>query len=396
MADSNPKISLMRFFCFFVAVILLWEQKKILLVVADNDDGSDQSKNGCKADLSKFLPVPYSNISNMACTPIWNTFDLRYFQSEDNVMTIVLSATYTTGWVGMGFSEHGMMVGSSAMIGWIGEESQASIKQFFLQDSTLSGVLPDIGDLDLTDIPPVVVLHRSTIYLAFQLNFASRQAHQSILLAFGTKPPAKNQLTEHDDRTTILFDFSAGTVSDDFKSIDTWKQNHRVFSIIGWGMLLPVGAIISRYFRHRDPQWFYLHASIQFVGFILGLATVVTGESICNILQADVGPHRGIGYFAIVLCILQVMAIFARPKLESKIRRYWNWYHIWIGRTALFLGSLNVVLGLQIGVTGNSWKIGYGILLAVILVSVILLEAFLLLRRHEKPLPPAFQVKPIP
>lgn len=31
----------------------------------------------CNNDLSSFLPPPYSNISNVVCKPIWNTFVLR-------------------------------------------------------------------------------------------------------------------------------------------------------------------------------------------------------------------------------------------------------------------------------------------------------------------------------
>jgi len=61
-----------------------------------------------------------------------------------------------------------------------------------------------------------------------------------------------------------------------------------------------------------------------------------------------------------------------RPNKEAKIRKYWNWYHHWFGRIALFFGALNIVLGIQIGGAGNEWKLGYGFLLSIILIALMI------------------------
>ena len=137
-------------------------------------------------------------------------FLLQYTQNEHNVMNIVLSAVYTTGWVGMGFSKDGMMVGSSAVVGWVTKKGQARIKQFYLQGSRKSQVIADKGELPLTGIPASVVLHGPRIYLAFQMKFENRLAHQPLIFAFGFAYPRHQHLSEHDDKTTIMFDFSAG------------------------------------------------------------------------------------------------------------------------------------------------------------------------------------------
>ena len=42
---------------------------------------------------------------------------VQYAQDGDNVLRVVLSAMYNSGWVGMAFSKDGLMVGSSAMVG---------------------------------------------------------------------------------------------------------------------------------------------------------------------------------------------------------------------------------------------------------------------------------------
>jgi hypothetical protein len=79
----------------------------------------------------------------------------------------------------------------------------------------------------------------------------------------------------------------------------------------------------------------------------------------------------------------QILAFFLRPNADSKYRKYWNWYHHWAGWLALFFASVNIVLGIHVGGADNSWKIGYGFNLAVILVAVVALE-FMLWTRWSK------------
>lgn len=94
---------------------------------------------------------------------------------------------------------------------------------------------------------------------------------------------------------------------------------------------------------------------------------------------------------------IQILAFFLRPNKDAKTRKFWNWYHHWVGRFALFFGALNIVLGIQIGGAGSDWKIGYGFLLGIVIVTVIVLEVLAYLRRSEKPTPldPSFQMNPV-
>ena len=87
------------------------------------------------------------------------------------------------------------------------------------------------------------------------------------------------------------------------------------------------------------------------------------------------------------------MAFFLRPDKDSKNRRIWNLYHQWFGRIALFFGALNIVLGIQYANAGNEWRLGYGFLLGIILLTCIVLEALLKLRKaKEAHSPPDFQM----
>lgn len=49
----------------------------------------------------------------------------------------------------------------------------------------------------------------------------------------------------------------------------------------------------------------------------------------------------------------QVMAFFVRPDKDIKHRKYWNWYRHYVG---------------------SSWKIGYGFVLAAVILMSIILE----------------------
>uniref|UniRef100_A0A5B7A7X6 Putative Ferric-chelate reductase 1 n=1 Tax=Davidia involucrata TaxID=16924 RepID=A0A5B7A7X6_DAVIN len=305
MEDSRFMVSPLGFVSvLLLAVILIVFSGPRVSAAVSNDD---ETAAFCNIDLTTFLPLPYSNSSNMHCKPVWKTYVLQYSQTEDHVVTIVLSAVYTTGWVGMGFSKNGMMLNSSAMVGWINKEGEARIKQYHLRGFEPSEVIPNKGELPLTNVPAVVVLHGATIYLAFQLKFADHLAHQPILFGFGSRYPTKhNHLYEHDDKTTIMFDFSAGSVSAAPDNIGHMKKTHGVLGLFGWGLILPYGAIVARYLKHRDPLQYYLHIVIQFVGFIIALAAVVVGVELYHRLHANVPTHRGIGIFVLVLSVLQV------------------------------------------------------------------------------------------
>jgi hypothetical protein len=331
------------------------------------------AQESCNTELPGVLVGNYSGLN---CQPVWNNFVLRYHQDKNNVLRVVLSTMYSTGWVGMGFSKDGMMVGSSAMVGWVGKTGLSHVKQFSLRGKTPSQVVADEGFLQSKDHDHTVVVQQAKIYLAFQLRFQSPLRRQQVLLAFGNAIPVNDRLTEHQGKTSFTFDFTTGSSSGSSYP-DGLKRAHGALNLFAWGVLLPIGAIIARYCRRWDPLWFYLHAGIQLVGFILGLAGIVAGVSLYNKIQADVPAHRGLGIFVLVLGILQILAFFLRPHKDSKYRKYWNWYHHWVGRLALFFAAINIVLGIKVGAAGNSWKIGYGFNLAILLITIITLEVLL-------------------
>ncbi|KAL5719174.1 hypothetical protein ACHQM5_011989 [Ranunculus cassubicifolius] len=371
----------------------------ILVFLLQSLSVSSQEETGqidvCNEDISSFLPVPFNNITGLSCRPIWNNFIMRFSQTKDNVVTIILSNIYTSGWVGIGFSKDGRMLGSSAMAGWIGKEGRARIKQYYLRGTSPSEIIPDKGQLPLTNIPPAVVLNGATIYLAFQLKFENRLKQQPIILAFASKTPLHHRLSGHDDKTSINFDFSSGapsvkSMSNPLQSIINLKRNHGILAIFGWGILLPAGAIVARYLKEKDPLWYYLHICIQFAGFIFGLAAVVAGKVLIRKIHAKIPTHESIGITVLVMSILQILAFFVRPDKDGKMRRYWNWYHHWVGRLALFLAAVNIFLGISLAGAGQSWRMSYIFIVLITLLTVIVLEVRLCIRSRRSDKPPVY------
>lgn len=84
-------------------------------------------------------------------------------------------------------------------------------------------------------------------------------------------------------------------------------KTHGALQVFGWGVLLPIGAIVARYAREYDPAWFYIHATFQIIGFIFIIAGVATGVALAKDVEVPgLNGHKGLGLFLLILAILQV------------------------------------------------------------------------------------------
>lgn len=90
------------------------------------------------------------------------------------------------------------------------------------------------------------------------------------------------------------------------------KRWHGILATFGWGILMPAGVTMARYFKHHDPLWFYSHISVQGVGFVLGAAGVLLGFGLGDEGAAgNADTHRGLGVAIFVFGILQVLSYVA-------------------------------------------------------------------------------------
>ncbi|XP_058092522.1 cytochrome b561 and DOMON domain-containing protein At3g07570-like [Magnolia sinica] len=331
--------------------------------------------DSCNSSLSLNEVVTF-NTTSLRCTTVWDShgFIVRYARSGMNLWSFILSAPNPNSYIAIGFSTDGNMVGSSAIVGWMGINGTGVIKQYDLKGTRESQVSPDQGSLQLVNGSMAIISRPSILYLVFQL--ISVQPQSRLIYAVGPTngvPSSNNILSEHQDKASTYFDYVQGKSTIE-GSHDTLRKSHGIVNMLGWGILIPIGALIARYFKEWDPAWFYAHISIQTVGFILGLAGIITGFSLDGKLSSDVGPHKALGVLVLVNGCLQVTAFLIRPDKESKARIYWNWWHSNVGRVLIGVAIGNVFYGISLGGGGSSWNIGYGVVIAAWLVLAIALE----------------------
>ncbi|XVF31982.1 hypothetical protein REPUB_Repub17cG0042400 [Reevesia pubescens] len=307
---------------------------------------NSQQTDSCTSNLNLDLPF---DTTSLQCLPVWSSHDfiVRFVHTSENVWSFVLSAPDTNSFVAMGFSPTGMMVGSSAMVGWISDtDGTGIIKPYFLGGQRPDLVLPDQGNLTIVANSSSITLRSSRLYLAFQLNTSQPLSRVIYSVGqIGVIPSSPGYtLSEHRDKVSTILNYATGT-SASKSPHSRLRKSHGILNMLSWGILMIIGAIVARYLRQWDPIWFYSHAVIQSCAFILGLSGVICGFVLEDRLKADVSTHKGLGIFILVLGCLQVTAVFARPDKESKLRKFWNWYHYSAGRILIVFAIANVFYG---------------------------------------------------
>ncbi|KAJ0048559.1 hypothetical protein Pint_14922 [Pistacia integerrima] len=391
------------FYMYFLIIIISFLEPTRIFIVADDHGDVSEAWGLCKHELTELLPPPYRLSASFTCAPIWKKTALSFYQNQDNVTTIVLSGKLTSQWVGIGFSKDGKMVGSSAMVGWVSDDGKSSIKQYFLHGKKdASQVIPDKGDLDLTKVAPVVSRQEGITHLGFQVKSSNRLGGQPIILALGDGIPPGNSLTKHVESRSTTVDFSSGTSSFLYQDPETTKMIHGILAILGWGTLIPLGALVPKHLRHRDPFWFYCHSTMNFLGFSLGLASVSNGRLIIDQVE-DRDPvakryvliHRNIGVALVILCAIQLLTFIVKsPKEpEAKYYRFWFMYHRCAGMLIIILAYCNIVFGVTIGKAEKAVRMVMWTSAACYCITSIVLELKTCFKgdsrkRHNDDLPP--------
>ncbi|CAI9089329.1 OLC1v1023888C1 [Oldenlandia corymbosa var. corymbosa] len=157
------------------------------------------------------------------------------------------------------------------------------------------------------------------------------------------------------------------------------KYSHGFLNTIGWGILIPLGAIIARYVKlypSADPAWFYLHIGCQVSAFLIGAVGFFTGISLGKKSPGITHTaHMVIGSLIFGLATVQILAAsFLRPKKDHKLRVYWNIGHYSVGYTILILGIINNFKGLHILSPGKKWEKAYIAVLVTLGAIALFLE----------------------
>ncbi|KAH9616153.1 hypothetical protein KSS87_017041 [Heliosperma pusillum] len=343
-----------------------------------------QNVDSCSNNIN-FNGIVNFNTTSMTCQVVWQKQDfiLRYAQAGKGVWSFLLSAKDPGSWVGIGFSTNGRMKGSSAMVGWIGPNGDGKNLQYALKDLDSNSVIPGQGELTVVNKSNAVFKRSNRIYMAFQLS--TPQPRTALIYAVGpsTLPSARNgfKLIEHRDRISTTINYQTGHSKLENKPYTGLRKAHGALNMIGWGILMPIGAMVARYFRQWDPIWFYSHTAIQVLSFLFGLVGFILGLVLEGVVNAHVKNHRNLGITIFILGCLQVMALLIRPEKGTKMRQYWNLYHHNAGKVLVVLAISNVFYGIRLGMEGASWYGTYAVIVTLLVVSAVVLEIKLWRRR---------------
>lgn len=137
---------------------------------------------------------------------------LQYMQTDTNVWSFVLSAPNMNAYVGIGFSPDGKMVGSSAIVGWVGSDGAPTMKKYYLGGQSPQQVQPDQGNLQLVTLNSSIVAENSRIYIAFQIttDMPSNRLIYSVGPAGQLPSSSTFRLTQHQDQISTALDYTTG------------------------------------------------------------------------------------------------------------------------------------------------------------------------------------------
>ncbi|XP_022848619.1 cytochrome b561 and DOMON domain-containing protein At5g35735-like [Olea europaea var. sylvestris] len=144
-------------------------------------------------------------------------------------------------------------------------------------------------------------------------------------------------------------------------------------NIIGWGILLPIGVIIARYFKKvplKGNDWYSLHVVSQLSGFLLGTVGWGLGLAIKNAAkETRMSTHGILGTIIFAFAALQ-------PNEGHERRKYWVIYHRIIGYALIVVITANIFEGMnnQNPAALKKFRWFYGVTVGVLSFTALALE----------------------
>ncbi|KAH6778530.1 hypothetical protein C2S51_009842 [Perilla frutescens var. frutescens] len=197
--------------------------------------------------------------------------------------------------------------------------------------------------------------------------------------AGGGQPFMHPTSLDHLDTTQTIDLFSGEVLSYKPSQRRRMRTAHGVLNIVGWGIFLPSGAIVMRYFKSypKKVKWSSaVHIGFQGMGYILGS----TGWGIGLWLGQEsehytFTTHRILAIMIFTFTTIQMMALRLKPKGADEYRTFWNMYHHFLGYSLLGVIAANIFQGINIIESDHhhSWRWSYvGVLAALGAVALVL------------------------
>lgn len=271
----------------------------------------------------------------------------------------------TTGYVAVGFSSSGLMIGSRAVLGFV-SGGVASVKQYELVSKTGSDIAATAFD-ELVSSRAVEANGVTTIF--FELNTSSTRFPVSLssstemIWAVGSS----DALVTHADKGSATVDFFTGSSAAGGKPKKIGA--HGWLMTLSWGVLVPIAIHIARFEKKHDPLWFKLHYSIQTVAlvmYVIAFALIVSYVGDVGNKHFSIG-HAILGLIIFIMGLLNFIAGVFRPHKGTPMRPYFEFLHHNNGRIAVVLSFINVFTGLHRYGANDAYTIVFAVWIALFL-----------------------------
>lgn len=310
------------------------------------------------------------------------------FNENNSTLAMAFSGTApsSSGWVGWGVNPTvgAQMVGSSALIAFQSADNGSNVLPYKLTTEVQLLEVPLIcSPVDLVILTTAVEIRGTSMSFFAALQLPPNKTVLNHIWNRGSQvqsfQPQQHGLSADDLRGYQTIDMYtaqiiAGGSEPPHQSL---KRTHGIINTIAWGALLPLGVMSARYLRPfpvLDPTWFYIHASCQTLGYLLGVTGWALGMRLRMVSPVIHRSHQNIGITLFVVGTVQFFSLLIRPSKDHKVRKYWNVYHHGLGYAIILLGIINIFQGLNILDPGGDWRPGYIASLSLMAVVAFLLE----------------------
>ncbi|KAJ8560739.1 hypothetical protein K7X08_022599 [Anisodus acutangulus] len=301
------------------------------------------------------------------------------FKNTTQMLQVMVGARLEseTGWLawGLNFGPEPSMVGTQALIGikqtngsFLGDTY--NVTQYIKIGCNLLPSPIDLNIRNLTFTPlgyPHYYIIEATIHLPQSVN-GSRINHvwEVGKVAMGMEPKIHDKNLQSYDGTEII-DLQTGTAI----SIRAARRHqariaHGILNIIGWGVILPIGVIIARYFKkgpiqwNEHEQWKNAHATCQTCGYIIGATGWALGIWLGTRSKYYSFPQHGaFGISIFTFATLQTLALRLKPQTNDELNTYWSIYHLSLGYALLTVICVNIFKGIRIMQEEEKWRPAY-------------------------------------
>ncbi|KAE8681114.1 hypothetical protein F3Y22_tig00111342pilonHSYRG00174 [Hibiscus syriacus] len=195
--------------------------------------------------------------------------------------------------------------------------------------------------------------------------------------------PRMHRLSGPNMASTGTLDFLSGKVVV-HKTSSRWKILHGVLCILGYCILMPIGALIARHGKQgAGTTWFKLHVYTQCTAYSMGLGGGIVGILLwhgvgANGVKTCGASHQYIGIALLCLGFFQGIIGRFRPHKEDKKRVYFKIFHFTMGYGTIGLSIVNALLGFHMVHLGiKAWpQLTFIVVMSLLGTCALILEGF--------------------